>query len=191
MRVFCGTLLADLSVPDLLAELTEDDGPGAALDAETLTRRLEELVRWGNLLRSTHTVKATSITEYQRSRSRYQLSKLGERVQRGANEVLAGADAAREVSSELLVLVDRGPRAPRRRPRFRRATYIRAQTSCRWASPCTRRRRSICRWRVSGDEAGRAADSLTALSSGGSPGTQPVVSTERSDGRIARSHVGA
>ncbi|WP_327699085.1 TIGR02677 family protein [Streptomyces sp. NBC_00459] len=110
MRVFCGTLLADLSVPDLLAKLAEKDSPGAALDAETLTRRLEELVRWGNLLRSTHTVKATSITEYQRSRSRYQLSKLGERVQRGADEVLVGADAAREVSSELLVLVDRGLR---------------------------------------------------------------------------------
>jgi hypothetical protein len=110
MRVFCGTLLADLSVSDLLAKLAEKDAPGASLDAETLTRRLEELVRWGNLLRSTHTVKATSITEYQRSRSRYQLSKLGERVQRGADEVLAGADAAREASSELLVLVDRGLR---------------------------------------------------------------------------------
>ncbi|MEU6063979.1 TIGR02677 family protein [Streptomyces sp. NPDC047082] len=110
MRVFCGTLLADLSVPDLLAKLAEKGGPAAALDAETLTRRLEELVRWGNLLRSTHTVKATSISEYQRSRSRYQLSKLGERVQRDADEVLGGADAAREVSSELLALVDRGLR---------------------------------------------------------------------------------
>ncbi|WP_345961560.1 TIGR02677 family protein [Streptomyces sp. BRB040] len=108
MRVFCGTLLADLAIPDLLAKLAERGGPGAALDAETLARRLEELVRWGNLLRSTHTVKATSIAEYQRSRSRYQLSKLGERVQRDADEVLGGADAAREVSSELLALVDRG-----------------------------------------------------------------------------------
>lgn len=108
MRVFCSTLLADLSTPDLLAKLAERGGPGAALDAETLARRLEELVRWGNLLRSTHAVKATSIAEYQRSRSRYQLSKLGERVQRDADEVLGGADAAREVSSELLALVDRG-----------------------------------------------------------------------------------
>lgn len=110
MRVFCGTLLADLSVPDLAGKLAELGGPGAGMDTETLTRRLEELVRWGNLLRSTHTVRATSISEYQRSRSRYQLSKLGERVQRDADEVLAGADAAREVSSELLALVDRGLR---------------------------------------------------------------------------------
>lgn len=118
MRVFCGTLLADLAVPDVLARLAragdqgspEPGGPGARLDAETLTDRLERLVKWGNLLRSTHTVTATSIAEYQRSRSRYQLSKLGERVQREADEVLAGADAAREVSSELLTLVDRGLR---------------------------------------------------------------------------------
>ncbi|MEV0218264.1 TIGR02677 family protein [Streptomyces sp. NPDC050704] len=110
MRVFCGTLLADLAVPDVLAKLTQAGSVGAALDADTLTARLEQLVRWGNLLRSTHTVTASTIAEYQRSRSRYQLSKLGERVQRDADEVLAGADAAREVSSELLTLVDRGLR---------------------------------------------------------------------------------
>ena len=84
--------------------------PPAGLDADTLTVRLEQLVQWGNLLRSSHTVKASSITEYQRSRSRYQLSKLGERIQRDADEVLAEADAAREVSNELLALVERGLR---------------------------------------------------------------------------------
>ncbi|WP_329453451.1 TIGR02677 family protein (plasmid) [Streptomyces sp. NBC_01724] len=108
MRVFCGTLLADLAVPDVLAKLAGSGGPAAGLDAETLTVRLEQLVRWGNLLRSSHSVKASSISEYQRARSRYQLSKLGEGIQRDADEVLAGADAAREVSSELLALVERG-----------------------------------------------------------------------------------
>ncbi|MYU14186.1 TIGR02677 family protein [Streptomyces sp. SID8361] len=110
MRVFCATLLADMAVPDVLAKLTDSGGPASGLDAETLAVRLEQLVRWGNLLRSSHTVKASSITEYQRARSRYQLSKLGERIQRDADEVLAGADAAREVSSELLALVERGLR---------------------------------------------------------------------------------
>ncbi|WP_406737554.1 TIGR02677 family protein [Streptomyces sp. NBC_00853] len=110
MRVFCSTLLADLAVPDVLAKMAESGGPTVALDAETLTARLERLVHWGALLRSSHSVKASSITEYQRSRSRYQLSKLGERIQRDADEVLAGADAAREVSSELLALVERGLR---------------------------------------------------------------------------------
>lgn len=110
MRVFCGTLLADLVVPDIMAKLRQAGGSAAGLDADTLTVRLEHLVQWGNLLRSSHTVKASSISEYQRSRSRYQLSKLGERIQRDADGVLAEADAAREVSNELLALVERGLR---------------------------------------------------------------------------------
>ncbi|MER7816230.1 TIGR02677 family protein [Streptomyces sp. NPDC096153] len=110
MRVFCSTLLADLAVPDIMAKLRQAGGSAAGLDADTLTVRLEQLVQWGNLLRSSHTVKASSISEYQRSRSRYQLSKLGERIQRDADGVLAEADAAREVSNELLALVERGLR---------------------------------------------------------------------------------
>ncbi|WP_433546452.1 TIGR02677 family protein [Streptomyces sp. CA-294286] len=110
MRVFCGTLLADLAVPDVMAKLRRSGGAAADLDADTLTVRLEQLVAWGNLLRSSHTVKASSISEYQRSRSRYQLSKPGERIQRDAEGVLAEADAAREVSNELLGLVERGLR---------------------------------------------------------------------------------
>ncbi|GAQ64025.1 TIGR02677 family protein [Streptomyces scabiei] len=110
MRVFCGTLLADLAVPDIIAKLRQAGGSAAGLDADTLTVRLEQLVQWGNLLRSSHTVNASSISEYQRSRSRYQLSKLGERIQRDADGVLTEADAAREVSNELLALVERGLR---------------------------------------------------------------------------------
>ncbi|MFB7998972.1 TIGR02677 family protein [Streptomyces sp. NPDC056002] len=110
MRVFCGTLLADLAVPDIMAKLGQGGGVAAGFDADTLTVRLEQLVQWGNLLRSSHTVKASTISEYQRSRSRYQLSKLGERIQRDADGVLAEADAAREVSNELLALVERGLR---------------------------------------------------------------------------------
>ncbi|MGW2909201.1 TIGR02677 family protein [Streptomyces asoensis] len=110
MRVFCGTLLADLAVPDIMAKLRQTGASASGLDADTLTVRLEQLVQWGNLLRSSHTVNASSISEYQRSRSRYQLSKLGERIQRDADGVLAEADAAREVSNELLALVERGLR---------------------------------------------------------------------------------
>ncbi|WP_432126400.1 TIGR02677 family protein [Streptomyces sp. bgisy082] len=110
MRVFCGTLLADLSVSEVMEKLRQAGARAAGLDADTLTVRLEQLVRWGNLLRSSHTVKASSISEYQRSRARYQLSKPGERIQRDADGVLAQADAAREVSNELLALVERGLR---------------------------------------------------------------------------------
>lgn len=110
MRVFCATLLNDLSVPEVLTKLEHSTGAASGLDAEQLTTRLEQLTTWGNLLRSSHTVTASSIREYQRSRSRYQLSKLGERIQRDVDDVLTGADAAREVSSELLALVERGLR---------------------------------------------------------------------------------
>ncbi|MEU0739868.1 DUF2399 domain-containing protein [Streptomyces sp. NPDC006134] len=45
-------------------------------------------------------MRASSISEYQRSRARYQLSKPGERIQRDADAALAEADAARAVSNE-------------------------------------------------------------------------------------------
>ena len=62
-------------------------------------------------------MKASSIREYHRVRSRFQLSTLGERIQRQADEVLASADAAREVSREMLGLVARACESctPRRR----------------------------------------------------------------------------
>lgn len=47
MRVFCGTLLADLAVPDVMAKLREGSGAAAGLDADPLTARLEQLVKWG------------------------------------------------------------------------------------------------------------------------------------------------
>jgi len=104
MRVFTGTLLADLSAHDVAERL-----PGAP-SADAVAARLESLKTWGNLLPSSRPVKASSIREYHRVRSRYQLSTLGERIQRQADEVLASADAAREVSREMLGLVARGLR---------------------------------------------------------------------------------
>jgi Protein of unknown function (DUF2397) len=105
-----GKAEADRLVPDVIAKLRESCGLGAGLDADTLTARLEQLERWGNLLRGSHTVKASSVTEYQRAHARYQLSRLGERIQRDVDGVLAEADAAREVSNELPALVELGLR---------------------------------------------------------------------------------
>lgn len=102
MRVFTGTLLADLSAHDVAERL-----PGNP-SADAVAVKLENLKTWGNLLPSSRPVKASSIREYHRVRSRYQLSTLGERIQRQADEVLASADAAREVSREMLGLVARG-----------------------------------------------------------------------------------
>jgi uncharacterized protein (TIGR02677 family) len=102
MRVFTSTLLADLSAHDLAERL------GERFTVETLAAKLEQLRTWGDLIPSSRPVKAGSIREYHRVRSRYQLSTLGERIQRQADEILATADAAREVSRELLALVARG-----------------------------------------------------------------------------------
>jgi uncharacterized protein (TIGR02677 family) len=104
MRVFATTLLADLSAHDVAERL------GGALPADSVAAKLDSLKNWGNLLPSSRPVKASSIREYHRVRSRYQLSPLGERVQRQADEVLATAEAAREVSREMLGLVARGLR---------------------------------------------------------------------------------
>jgi uncharacterized protein (TIGR02677 family) len=102
MRVFASTLLADLSAHDVAERL-----PGHP-SADTVAPKLDQLKNWGNLLPSSRPVKASSIREYHRVRSRYQLSQLGERIQRQADEVLATAEAAREVSREMLGLVARG-----------------------------------------------------------------------------------
>lgn len=104
MRVFTGTLLADLSAHDVAERL-----PGRP-SADTVAEKLDNLKTWGNLLPSSRPVKASSIREYHRVRSRFQLSPLGERVQRQADEILASADAAREVSREMIGLVARGLR---------------------------------------------------------------------------------
>ncbi|MFI6978174.1 DUF2397 domain-containing protein [Embleya sp. NPDC050154] len=100
VRLFGTSLMADLSAHEVAERL----GRG---DLDTVTARLDALVGWGNLIRSTHRVRAASIAEFQRARARYQISKLGERIQRDVDDVLSWADAAREVAAELLALVDR------------------------------------------------------------------------------------
>ncbi|WP_406281248.1 TIGR02677 family protein [Embleya sp. NBC_00896] len=100
VRLFGSSLMADLSAHEVAERL-------GRTDVETVTARLDALVGWGNLIRSTHRVRAASIAEFQRARSRYQISNLGERIQRDVDDVLTWADAAREVAAELLALVDR------------------------------------------------------------------------------------
>ena len=105
MRLFTGSLMMDLSAQQVVEELS---ARGLELTLDTAVSRLRQLADWGNLLPSSHTVRVRSIEEYQRARSRYQLSPLGERVQRQADEVLASSDAAREISRELLGLITSG-----------------------------------------------------------------------------------
>jgi hypothetical protein len=60
------------------------------------------MVDWGNLVLSIRDAWVTTVAEYLRLRSRYQVSKLGGRLHREARAILAASEGAREVARELL-----------------------------------------------------------------------------------------
>lgn len=99
MSLCMDTLLTDLSASDVAAALTER---GTPMTTDTAEARCRQLVDWGNLIRSLRDARVSSVAEYIRSRSRYQVSTLGGRVHREAVEVLRATDGAREVARELL-----------------------------------------------------------------------------------------
>lgn len=99
MDLFCATLLTDLSAVEVVAQLAER---GVVLDRDTVEERCRRLLEWGNLLPSIRDARVSTLAEYIRSRSRYQVSKLGGRVHREAVEILYASDGAREVARELL-----------------------------------------------------------------------------------------
>ncbi len=102
MRLFTGTLLADLSAAEVAAQLGER---GLSLDPDTVETRCRQLVDWGNLVRSVRETRVPTVAAYHRSRSRYQVSKLGGRLHREAEEILRAVDGAREVARELLARI--------------------------------------------------------------------------------------
>lgn len=112
MRLFASTLLADLSAGEVSAAIAraERTGEVAAGESrvETVIARLKQLVEWGNLVPGRREVVASSIAEFQHGSVRYQVSKLGVRVQRSVDELLRAAEGAREVSRELLPAIAAG-----------------------------------------------------------------------------------
>jgi uncharacterized protein (TIGR02677 family) len=102
MRLFTGTLLADLSAAEVAIQLAEH---GLVLDPDTVENRCRQLVDWGNLVRSVRETRVPTVAAYHRSRSRYQVSKLGGRLHREAEEILRAVDGAREVARELLARI--------------------------------------------------------------------------------------
>ncbi|MEJ3750583.1 DUF2397 domain-containing protein [Actinomycetes bacterium KLBMP 9797] len=102
MRLFTGTLVADLSAAEVAAQLAEH---GLSRDQETVESRCQQLVVWGNLVRSVRETRVPTVAAYHRSRSRYQVSKLGGRLHREAEEILRAVDGAREVARELLARI--------------------------------------------------------------------------------------
>ena len=99
MDLFTATLLTDLSATEVAGQLAER---GVDLARGTVEARCRQLVSWGNLMPSIRDARVATVAEYIRSRSRYQVSKLGGRVHRQAVEILHASDGAREVARELL-----------------------------------------------------------------------------------------
>lgn len=99
MDMFSATLLTDLSAGEVAGQLAER---GVSLSRDTAESRCRQLADWGNLVPSIRDARVATVAEYIRSRSRYQVSKLGGRVHRQAAEILRASDGAREVARELL-----------------------------------------------------------------------------------------
>ncbi|MFE3280037.1 DUF2397 domain-containing protein [Nocardia sp. NPDC059239] len=99
MTRFTASLLADMSA-STVAELLARDG--LRLDADTVEARCRQLIRWGNLVPSLRDARVSTVADYLRARSRYQISGLGGRVHRTAVEIMDASDGAREVARELL-----------------------------------------------------------------------------------------
>lgn len=112
MRLFTSTLLADLSAADVAAALVEAEAAGR-IDAgeaqiENVLKRLDQLLKWGNLVKGRRETNTKSITEFLYGSWRYQVTKLAVRVQRDADAMLAVPEGAREVTRELLPAISRG-----------------------------------------------------------------------------------
>jgi len=99
MGLFTTQLLGDLSAADVAARL---NAGGLHLSVEEVGTRCERLEVWGNLVRGVSDARVATVKDYLRSRTRYQASKLGGRVHRDAEAVLAAGDGAKEVARELL-----------------------------------------------------------------------------------------
>jgi uncharacterized protein (TIGR02677 family) len=99
MDLFSATLLTDLSATEVAGQLGER---GLSVSRDTAEARCRQLADWGNLVPSIRDARVATVAEYVRSRSRYQVSKLGGRVHRQAVEILHTSDGAREVARELL-----------------------------------------------------------------------------------------
>jgi uncharacterized protein (TIGR02677 family) len=99
MDLFSATLLTDLSAAEVSAQLAER---GRSIDRDVVEARCRQLAAWGNLVPSVRDARVSTVAEYIRSRSRYQVSKLGGRLHREAVAILHASDGAREVARELL-----------------------------------------------------------------------------------------
>jgi uncharacterized protein (TIGR02677 family) len=117
MRVFSGTLMADLSAADVSIALVPFERDGQIGQGESaidrVLVRLTKLTEWGNLAPGRRETNARSIAEFSHGSVRYQVNKLALRIHRDAEEVLEVPLGAREVSREMLPAIQRGLEAMR------------------------------------------------------------------------------
>ncbi|MCZ2810121.1 TIGR02677 family protein [Modestobacter sp. VKM Ac-2979] len=99
MRLFTDTLLADLSAAETAEQLAARGLVLTDVDVEARCRQLEA---WGNLVRSVRDSRVATVAEFLRSRSRFQVSKLGGRVHGQVDDLLAATTGVRDVARELL-----------------------------------------------------------------------------------------
>jgi uncharacterized protein (TIGR02677 family) len=92
-------LLADLSAAEVALQLADTSTPMTVDEVAAACKQLES---WGNLVRGVRDARVATVRDYLRSRTRYQASKLGGRVHRDAEAILAASDGARDVARELL-----------------------------------------------------------------------------------------
>lgn len=103
MRLLAGDVLApELTAAEIRDALTLD---GVVLTEDDVEDRCRYLAGCGNINRSPRRSKVATIAEIRNERGRYQASKLGARVSREADGILAATDGAREVSRELLGVI--------------------------------------------------------------------------------------
>ena len=99
MRLFNSTMLTDLSAAEVASYLADT---GIVVDVDDVEVRCRQLELWGNLVRSVRDARVATVADYLRSRSRFQVSKLGGRVHRHVEELLHATEGARDVARELL-----------------------------------------------------------------------------------------
>ena len=103
MRILGGEVLSrEMSSAEMVAALADEI---EGIDEEFVEARMTQLVEWGNVIPGVRNQRVTTVAELLRAKGRYQVSKLGARVAREADDIIRAADGAREVARELLGVI--------------------------------------------------------------------------------------
>ncbi|TFD68184.1 DUF2397 domain-containing protein [Cryobacterium gelidum] len=103
MRLLSGDVLTrEMSAAEIASELEAGGFPITESEVES---RCTQLKGWGNVIPSVRNYRVTTIAELQRTKSRYQASKLGARVATQSDDIVNATDGAKEVARELMGVI--------------------------------------------------------------------------------------